>query len=184
METVEVRGPFSFRGDGSLIDHPEASVNGFYIWCVDVKQSLYRAYYVGEAADIASRHKTHLRDCLRGNYQAHCLDGLRRNQSILMHRPGDGMIPRFAHIDRQKFNNEFVDNICLFFAEIPATDDKKSDKLLRCRYEAGVVRHIENAGLNVLNVGRISNWAGEPDQVRLETSGCEIEAISGEIVSI
>ena len=101
-----------------------------------------------------------------------------------MHRPGDGMIPRFEHIDRDKFNNEFVDNMCLFFAEIPKTGDKQADKLLRCRYEAGIVRHIENAGVNVLNVGRISNWSGEPGQVRLETPGLEIEALSGELVSI
>ena len=184
MDTLEVQGPFSFRRDNSIFDHPEAWVNGFYIWCVHVGDSLYRAYYVGEAVDIATRHRTHLRDSLRGNYQAHCLDGLRRNQSILMHRPGDGMIPRFAHIDREKFNNEFVDNTCLFFAEIPKIGDKKADKLLRCRYEAGVVRHIENAGLNVLNVGRISNWAGEPSQVRVETSGVKIEALSGELVAI
>lgn len=184
METLEVRGPFSFRGDNSIVDHPGASVNGFYIWCVHVDQSLYRAYYVGEAANIDSRHRTHRRDCLRGNYQAHCLDGLRRNESILMHRPGDGMIPRFAHIDREKFNNEFIDNIVLFFAEVPVTGDKKADKTQRCRYEAGVVRHIENAGVNVLNVRRISNWTGEPSQVRLETRGFEIEALSGEVVSI
>ncbi|EWH01484.1 hypothetical protein Q427_13755 [Halomonas sp. BC04] len=101
-----------------------------------------------------------------------------------MHRPGDGMISRFAHIDREKFNNEFVDNMCLFFAEVPLTGDKKADKTLRCRYEAGIVRHIENAGLNVLNVGRISNWAGEESQARLETRGFEIEALSGAVVSI
>lgn len=184
MNRVEIQGPFSFRGDSSILSHRAARVNGFYIWCVHVRDSLYRAYYVGEAADVASRHKTHLRDCLNGNYQAHCLDGLRRNQSILMHRPGDGMIPRFAHIDRDKFNNEFVDSMCLFFAEIPKTGDKQADKLLRCRYEAGIVRHIENAGINVLNVGRISNWSGEPSQIQMETNGCEIEALSGEIVSI
>ncbi|WP_227498747.1 hypothetical protein [Marinobacter sp. ELB17] len=184
METVEVRGPFTFWGDDAIFNCPEAWVNGFYIWCVCVRPSFYRAYYVGEASNVASRHKTHLRDCLRGNYQAHCLDGLRHNQSILMHRPGDGMIPRFAHIDREEFNKEFVDNMCLFFAEIPKTDDKKADKVLRCRYEAGVVRHVENAGLNVLNVGRISNWAGEPSQVRFEANGIEIEALSGELVSI
>lgn len=100
-----------------------------------------------------------------------------------MHRPGDGMIPRFAHII-DKFNNEFVDNMCLFFAEIPKTGNKQADNLLRCRYEAGTVRHIENAGLNVLNVGRISNWPGEPSQVQLETPGLEIEALQGEMVSI
>ncbi|WP_246166695.1 hypothetical protein [Marinobacter salinexigens] len=184
METLEVHGPFSFRGENSIFDHSEAWVNGFYIWCVEVKPSYYRAYYVGEALDVAQRHKRHLRDCLKGNYQAHCLDGLRRNQSILMHRPGDGMIPRFAHIDREEFNNDFIDNMHLFFAELPKTGDKKADKLLRCRYEAGVVRHIENAGLNVLNVGRISNWSGEPSQVQLETNGVKIEALSGELVSI
>jgi hypothetical protein len=184
METIEVCGPFTFRGDNSIFNHPEAWGNGFYIWCVCVRPSYYRAYYVGESTNIASRHKTHLRDCLRGNYQAHCLDGLRQNQSILMHRPEDGMIPRFSHINRQEFNNEFVDNMVLFFAEISTTGDTKADRVLRCRYEAGVVRHIENAGLNVLNVGRINNWSGEPSQVRLEANGIEIEALSGELVSI
>ena len=184
MHSLEVQGPFSFRGDDSIFDQPEAQVNGVYIWCVQVRPSYYRAYYVGEAVDIASRHRTHLRSGLAGNWQAHCLDGLRRNESILMHRPGNGMIPRFSHIDREQFLNEFVDNICLFFAEIPRTDDNSFDRSLRRRYEAGIVRHIENAGVNVLNVGKISNWSGEPSEIRLETNGLEIEALSGERVPI
>lgn len=93
------------------------------------------------------------------------------------------MIPRFSHIDRDRFNNEFVDNMYLFFAEIPKTGDKQADKLLRWRYEAGIVRHIENEGENVLNVKQISSWSGEPIQIRLETPGLEIEALSGELVS-
>lgn len=182
MEPVEIKGPYSFRGPDSIFDHPEASVNGFHLWCIQVEPSYYRGYYVGEAQNIASRHSSHLRDCLTGNYKGHCLEGLRRNESIVMHRPGDGMIPRFAHIDREEFNNEFVDNIFLFFGEIPESGDGNSDKSLRCRYEAGIVRHIENEGPNVLNVGRIRNWQGEPSQVKLETPGFEIEALSGQIV--
>ena len=184
MDSLEIQGPFSFRGSDSIFEQPEARVNGFYIWCVQVEPSYYRAYYVGEASDIASRHRGHLRDSERGNYQVHCLDGLRRNESILMHRPGDGMIPRFSHIDRDKFNNEFVDNICLFFGEVAKFGDAKSDKWLRCRYEAGIVRHIENGGLNVLNVGQIRSWRGESNQVLFETKGIKIEGLSGEPVTI
>lgn len=144
METVQIRGPVSFRGDNSIFDHREARVSGFYIWCVRVDPSYYRAYYVGEASDIPSRHRAHLRACLSGNYQAHCLDGLRRNQSILMHRPGDGMIPRFSHIDREEFNKEFVDNMCLF-----SPRSKQLTIKMKIRYSGVVTKRVSSVTLKM-----------------------------------
>ena len=184
MDSITMYGPFSFRGSDSIFNHIEVNVNGLYIWCVKLEGPRYRAYYVGEGSNIAARLKNHLKLSLAGRYQAHCLEGLRRKESILMHRPGVGMIPRFSHLDREAFNNDFVDNMCIFYGEVPTTGDKAEDTRLRRRYEAGVVRHIENAGLHVLNVGGILNWAGESQSVKFETNKCEIEALSGELVVI
>lgn len=184
MESVDINGPFTFRGPNSIFEHLDGPVHGFYFWCVHVRDTFYRAYYVGEAVDVAGRLRTHLKLQLDGMYTAHCLDGLRKNVQILMHRPIDGMVPRFRHLDSTQFNSDFLDSIALFYAELPRSGESSTDKWLRCRYEAGIVRHIENSGQNIMSVGHIWRWREEPSEVTLRTAGFTIEAISGEVITI
>ena len=147
MQKITFIGPYKLVGGPLLLDDI-GNVNGVYLWCVKSPQDIYRVYYVGEAQNIKNRMDEHLKKHLSGLYDGYSIDSLKSNIKILMHRAGEGMIPRFSHLDASEFNKEFVEEIYVFYAEIPATSDVQADKRLRCRFETGISRQIQNSGQN------------------------------------
>lgn len=186
MQSIEIKDPFSFRGENNLFDHLQGQrVHGLYLWCIHLGDDRYRVYYIGESVDIGRRHRKHLLDCHRGRIKAHCLDSLRDdNVLIVKFRPDCGLIQRFAHLDRQQYLDDYIDSIHLFYTELPQTGDDTEDRSLRKRFENFVYAHIEDAGQNILHVGQTSSKSrGDPIQVRVETPGADIEALSGTTLS-
>lgn len=63
-------------------------------------------------------------------------------------------------------------------------NNKNDDKWLRCRYETGIVMHIENQGQNIVNVGHLRYWKGDKKKVKIVTSSVNIESLSNEAITI
>lgn len=68
------------------IDDIRNNINGIYIWCIRNPEGVYRIHYIGEAANVVDRLRGHRNGQLTANYIGFCLDGLKRNIKILMHR--------------------------------------------------------------------------------------------------
>jgi hypothetical protein len=184
MKNIELKGPFKFEDENSIFDEITGIVNGVYLWCIKVNINTYRVYYVGEAVDIRKRMSSHLKNRLSGKYTGHDLDSLKNNIRIVNHRADEGMVPRFSHIDRKKYNQEFADNLYLFYSELPVTGDSNADKWIRCRYETGLFTHIENQGQNILSVGHLRYSKDEKSHVTIHTGSSNIEFISNQTISI
>ncbi len=184
MDKYEFKGPFKFEGENSIFDEISDVVNGVYLWCVKNNEGSYLVYYVGEAVDIKNRMYDHLKNQLEGKYTGHCPDSLKNNVCVLMHRAGVGMVPRFSHMDRKAYNQNLIDNLYLFYLPLPENGQKEDDKWLRCRFETGIVTHIENQGQNIVRVGHLRYWKEENEQVLLSSGDNKIESISNEIVTI
>lgn len=181
MDKLHFYGPYRMVGEPLLFDNMD-QVSGIYLWCVKSDEGVFRVYYVGEAHDIKHRHYDHLSKQLKGLYVGHCIDALKRNVKILMHRGADGMVPRFSNIDANKFNEDFVGNIWVFFAPIPDVGERSDNKSNRCRYETAIFHQIENCGANILTVGHLRAWKGEKNQVSICTGNSQIEYLSGELL--
>lgn len=184
METLEFRGPFKFQGENSIFNDITEVISGVYLWCVKNDDDSFRVYYVGEAVNIKQRMYTHLKYLLEGKYTGHCIKSLKNNIQILMHRAGEGMIPRFSHIDRNEFNKEFADNLYLFYAPLPTKGEKNEDKWLRCRFETGIAIHIQNQGQNIISVGHLRYWQAEKEKIRITSGSNHIEALSNHEIVI
>jgi len=88
MESIEFKGPFTFEGKDSIFEvDSNVNVNGVYLWCVKSDTDLFRVYYVGESKDIKRRLHDHLIKQRNGLYSGHCIESLKNNIKILMHRP-------------------------------------------------------------------------------------------------
>tara|TARA_Y100000589_G_scaffold259055_1_gene248545 strand:- start:594 stop:1112 length:519 start_codon:yes stop_codon:yes gene_type:complete len=166
-------------GEPLVFDNIE-QISGIYLWCIKGDDDVFRVYYVGEAQDIKDRLYVHLSNHLKGLYAGHCVDSLKNNVKILMHRAAEGMIPRFSDIDAQEFNKDFVNNIWIFFATIPDVGEQNENKWNRCRFETAISHQIENGGPNILSVGHLRYWKGEKSRVALDTGDSMIEYLSGE----
>jgi hypothetical protein len=94
------------------------------------------------------------------------------------------MVPRFSYIDRKTYNQEFADNLHLFYSPLPVSGDSNADKWLRCRYEAGLVTHVENQGQNILTVGHLRYSKEEKAEVNVSTGSSDIEFISNQTILI
>jgi len=184
MDNIMLKGPYKFEGENSIFEEISDIVNGIYLWCIRINDNAFRVYYVGEAVDIRKRMRSHLKNRLAGKYTGHDLDSLKDNVRILKHRADEGMVPRFSHIDRKEFNQEFSDNLHLFYSPLPISGDKNADKSLRCRYETGLVTHIENQGQNILTVGHLRFSKDEKTKVTISTTNSNIEHISNQEISI
>lgn len=184
MDEYKFKGPFKFEGKDSIFDEITSVVNGVYLWCVQNNNGSFLVYYVGEAIDIKKRMYDHLKNQLEGKYTGHCPDALKKNIRILMHRAGLGMVPRFSHIDTKTYNKNFIDNLYLFYLPLPASGKREEDKWFRCRFETGIVMHIENQGQNIVSVGHLRYWKEENEQVLLSSGTNKIESISNEIITI
>ncbi len=184
VSQLEFKGPFKFEGDSSIFNEISKPINGVYLWCIKIDDNSYRVYYVGEAIDVKNRLSNHLTNQITGMYTGHCLESLKKNIRILMHRANDGMIPRFSEVNREQYNKELVDNLYLFYSELPVVNNKNDDKWLRCRYETGIVMHIENQGQNIVNVGHLRYWKGDKKKVKIVTSSVNIESLSNEAITI
>lgn len=178
MDKLEFRGPFKFEGESSIFNDIRGVISGVYLWCVKNDDDSFRVYYVGEAVDIKQRMLTHLKNLLEGKYTGHRIESLKNNIQIIMHRAGEGMIPRFSDMDRVEFNKDFAANLYLFYAPLPLEGDKNEDKWLRCRFETGIAIHIQNQGQNIISVGHLRYWQGEKKKVRITSSSNQIEALS------
>lgn len=181
---IEFNGPFSFYGEDSIFDEITQIINGVYLWCVKISDNLYRVYYVGEAVDIKNRMYGHLKHLLAGEYSGHCLDSLKNNKIVIMHRATEGMIPRFSHIGSKLFNQEFSKQLYLFYAKLPNLETADDTKWLRCRYETGIITHIENKGENIVCVGHRRYWKGKKEEIKILTGKIAIESLSNEMVII
>lgn len=184
MSDLEFKGPFKFEGDNSIFDEITKSINGVYLWCIKTDDNIFRVYYVGEAIDIKNRMHDHLKNQIAGMYTGHCLESLKKNIRVLMHRANYGMIPRFSHINRKEYNKKLADNLYLFYSELPVVNDKSNDKWLRCRYETGIVMHIENQGQNIISVGHLRYWKGDTEKINVVTNNINIESLSNECITI
>ncbi len=101
-----------------------------------------------------------------------------------MHRPSVGMIPRYSHLNREEFNKKFSDNLFIFYAEVPESGEKKQNKNTRCRYETGIVMHIENLGQNIISVGHLRSGTGEKERAFIISDSTNIESLTGETIDI
>ena len=180
MDSLNLKGPYKFIGEPSIFDALDEGVNGVYLWCVKTDDDLFRVYYVGEAIDIKKRMRVHLGNQRSGKYTGHNIGKLKENIRILMHRAKEGMIPRFSHIDSESYNKEIAENLYLFYSQLPTAATHHDSKWLRCRYETGLVTHIENQGQNIVSVGSTWNWKGDPDTVNIDTGSSNIEYLSGQ----
>lgn len=178
METLKFRGPFKFEGESSIFNNITDVINGVYLWCVKNDDNSFRVYYVGEAVNIKQRMHTHLKNLLEGKYTGHHIASLKNNIQIVMHRAGEGMIPRFSNMNRDEFNKDFAANLYLFYAPLPLGGDKNEDKWLRCRLETGIAIHIQNQGQNIISVGHLRYWQGQKKKVRINSGSNQIEALS------
>lgn len=186
METMYIKGPFSFRGENNLFDHLQSKrVHGFYLWCIHLGEDRYRVYYIGESVDIGGRNWRHFKDSLCGRIKGHCLDALRDdNLLIAKYRPHQGLIKRYAHLDPDEYLNEYIDSMHLFYGEVPKTAEGGNNKDLLQRFERAIYEHIEEQGQNILHVGRISSSPGEPMTVRIKTPDADIESLSDEVLTL
>lgn len=184
MKTIELKGPFSFYDEISIFKEIRDIVNGVYLWCVKISEHEYRVYYVGEAVDIKKRMRDHLKNLLAGKYSGHCLESLKNCKVIIMHRATEGMIPRFSHIDAKSFNHEFSRGLYLFYAKLPDLENTYDTKWLRCRFETGIMTHIENKGANILCVGHRRYWKDKKEEITIYTNNVKIESLSDEVVVI
>lgn len=98
MKKISFKGPFKLIGEPLVFEYTN-QVNGVYLWCVKTDDGIFRVYYVGEAENIGTRLKTHLKNHINGRYSGHCIESLKNNIKILMHRADEGMIPKFSDID-------------------------------------------------------------------------------------
>ena len=183
-ETLKLKGPFKFNGNSSIFDEITDVVNGVYLWCIKVSDDSFRVYYVGESIDIKDRMYTHRKNQLSGKYTGHCVQSLKNNIREIMHRAESGIIPRFSEIDRNVFNQEFLDSIYLFYLPITTSGNKDADKWHRCRFETGIVMHIENQGQNIVSVGHLRYWKKETKKVRLVSENCTIESLNNQSITI
>ena len=135
MQQIDFKGPFNFHDENSIFHELTEGINGVYLWCIQISDNTYRVYYAGEAIDIKKRMHVHLKNLLSGNYSGHCIDSLKNNKIVIMHRATEGMIPRFAHIDARSFNQGFAKSLYLFYAKLPDLENKSDTKWLRCRFE-------------------------------------------------
>ena len=183
LETIEFKGPFGFDGPDSIFDELTDGVNGVYLWCVRIGDNRYRVYYVGEAADVKNRMSQHRKNFLAGKYSGHCVDALvTKNVKILMHRPHEGMVPKFSHIDRKSFIKSLMASMHLFYASLQGEEQDK--KQFRCRVETGIVSHIENQGQNIVDVRSLRYWQKEKCRMHVLTGVNEIESLSNERIKI
>ncbi|WP_395399179.1 hypothetical protein ACHMW6_19805 [Pseudoduganella sp. UC29_106] len=182
-EEISFKGPFKFVGEPCIFDAGH-KVNGVYLWCVKSSDKVFRVYYVGEAENINVRMNVHLQYQLNGKYIAHCPERLRENIKVLMHRAAEGMLHKFSHIDAGEFNRKFIQESWIFFAELPVTGNSSDDKWLRCRFETGLARIIEDGGQNILTVGHLRYWKGEKSKVLINTGESTIEYLSSVTMDI
>jgi hypothetical protein len=183
VETIEFKGPFGFDGPDSIFNELTDGVDGVYLWCVKIGDSRYRVYYVGEAVDVKNRLSQHRKNFLAGKYSGHCLDSLvTKKVKILMHRPYEGMVPRFSHIDRKSFIERLMANMHLFYAPLPGKE--KDGKEFRCRVETGIVCHIENQGQNIVDVRGLRYPQQKKWSMHVLSGVNEIESLSNESFSI
>jgi len=73
---------------------------------------------------------------------------------------------------------------CFSYATLPESGNKEDDKWLRCRYESGIVFHVENQGQNIVSVGHLRYWDKKLQKVKLTTNDCIIESLSNETIVI
>ncbi|MDO9475901.1 MAG: hypothetical protein Q7L07_04240 [Pseudohongiella sp.] len=184
MTQIEFKGPFNFYDVNSIFSESTATINGVYLWCVKISDDVYRVHYVGEAADIKKRMRTHLDFLLGGRYSGHCIDSLKNNKLVIMHRATEGMIPRFSHLDSKAFNQEYSKKLYVFYAEIPILEDTYNTKWLRCRFETGIITHIENQGENIISVAHRRYWKGNKEEFRAHTGKVRIESLSDELIIV
>lgn len=183
VDLIEFKGPFGFFGENSIFAKLNEVVNGVYLWCVHLDDHRYRVYYVGETGDVKNRISNHLKSFMSGEYAGHCLKSLKENVRILMHRAHEGMVPRFSHIDAKTFNEDLAKAMHLFYASVPKTGNGDADdKWLRCRIETGIVTHIENAGPNIIHVGKLQYWKNAKCNARVSTDNVEIEYLTNETI--
>jgi len=183
MNKISFMGPYKLAGDPLIFEKIE-NINGVYLWCVKGSDCVYRVYYVGESQDIKARMYDHLKKHLNGMYTCHCMESLKSNIKILMHRAGEGMIPRFSHLDASEFNKKFVEDLYIFCAELPVNGDTRTNKELRCRFETGISHQIENGGSNILSVGHLRYWKQEKMKVYIDTAPSFIEYLSEQTIDV
>lgn len=181
MKRIDFVGPFKLEGEPSVFDNI-GQMNGIYLWTVKGDDNVFRVYYVGETQDVKARMYKHRANHLKGVYAGHCIDSLKSNVKILMHRAGEGMIPRFSHLDSSDFNKRFVESIYVFCAEIEVFEDSKLDKWHRCRFETAVSHQIENSGPNILSVGHLRYWKELKSKVLVDTGDSNIEYLTAQIL--
>jgi len=93
------------------------------------------------------------------------------------------MIPRFSDIAPNDFNQNMIDNLYLFYAEI-FTPNGADEKWTRCRHESAIAFQIENSGQNILHVGHLRSWKEDKFRSNIKTPGCNIEYLTEEIIEI
>lgn len=180
MNKITFVGPFSFFDPGPTIEAMEQGKNGIYLWCVKDHHGMYRVHYVGESFDVVLRLADHKKAQLRGLYAAFDPEGLRTNIKILAHRPGRGMVTKYASHDLREFNKAYLNAITIFYADL----GNEADKALRCRYEHALCLAVEDYGQNILVVGHLRSFMGELSEVTIETPGVNIEALSNALLRV
>jgi hypothetical protein len=180
MNKITFTGPFSFFEPSPTIDEIERGRNGIYLWCVRDHHGTYRVHYVGESFDVALRLTGHKKAQLRGYYAAFDPERLRANIKVLAHRPGSGMVAKYARYDPIEFNRTYLGAISVFYAALEA----EADEALRCRYEYALYLAVEDHGQNILHVGHLRSFADGRSQVTIETPGVDIEAVSNAVLMI
>jgi hypothetical protein len=151
---------------------------------VKIGENEYRVYYVGESIDIKARMASHIKNRLAGKYTGHDIELLRENIRVLAHRADEGMTPKYSKIDRKSYNKRFLDELFIFYAPLALTHDKKADKWTRCRYETGIVMHIENNGQNILTVEHLRYSKEEKEHAQVNSGAAKIESLSGGTIAI
>ena len=184
MEELKLKGPFKFQDQNIVFDNIEEGTQGVYLWCVKSSQNLYRVYYVGEAINIKKRLRDHLKAQLAGKYTVHDPQKLKENILVLTHRANEGMVPRLSHLSPKETNQEFIDNIYLFIGELKEEATSEDNKVKCCRYEHGIVTHIQNEGQNILWVGTTRKWKGAEDYIQISTENSEIQYLTESTVKI
>jgi hypothetical protein len=180
MNKITLIGPFSFFNPSPTNEEIERGKNGIHLWCMKGHHGTYRVHYIGEASDVALRLINHKKLQLLGEYSAFDPEGLRANIKVLAHRPGRGMVQKYAsHVPRE-FNRAYLSAITVFYAFLGS----EADKTLRCRYEHALASAVEDLGQNILQVGHLRTFTGELSEVRIETPGVNIEALSNALLLV
>lgn len=180
MTVIHMKGPFRFTGDDASIDDIPAGINGIYLWCVRAPEGFWRVHYVGEAVNVQGRLQQHRKHLLSGNYTGYCPKGLRQNIKILMHRAREGMIGKYAHIDRNEFNLNLLGHISIFYADL----GPEADKDTRCRYEYALYTAVEEHGQNILDVSYLRRPGGDRFEASVDCGDSRIEGLDGAVLRV